>query len=105
MPTINVTTRDGSTTSFDGTTGQSLMENLRANGVDELLALCGGNLSCATCHVYVAEKWLDSLPPMSADEDDLLDCNEERAANSRLSCQIPVSDELDGLTVTVAPEE
>jgi 2Fe-2S ferredoxin len=105
MPTINVTTRDGSTKSFDGTTGQSLMENLRANGVDELLALCGGNLSCATCHVYVDEQWLDSLPPMSADEDDLLDCNEERAPNSRLSCQIPVVEELDGLTVTVAPEE
>ncbi len=104
MPTINVTTRDGSTKSFEGTSGQSLMENLRANGIDEILALCGGNMSCATCHVYVADEWLGALPPMSADEDDLLDCNEERLPNSRLSCQIPVDDAIDGIAVTVAPE-
>lgn len=105
MPTINVTTRDGSHKSFEGTNGESLMLNLRANGVDEILALCGGCMSCATCHVYVDEEWLASLPPMSADEDDLLDCSDARMSNSRLSCQIPVSDALDGITVTVAPEE
>lgn len=105
MPTINVTTRDGSSKSFEGTSGQSLMENLRANGIDEVLALCGGCMSCATCHVYVEEEWLSSLPPMSADEDDLLDSSGAREANSRLSCQIPVSEALDGISVTVAPED
>lgn len=105
MPTINVTTRNGGQKSFEGKNGQSLMENLRSNGVDEVLALCGGCLSCATCHVYVDEEWLPSLPPMSADEDDLLDSSGAREANSRLSCQIPVTDALDGLSVTVAPED
>ncbi|WP_037500228.1 2Fe-2S iron-sulfur cluster-binding protein [Sphingomonas jaspsi] len=105
MPTINVTTRDGHAKSFEGTNGQSLMENLRSHGVDEVLALCGGCLSCATCHVYVDEDWLSALPPMSEDEDDLLDSSGAREANSRLSCQIPVSDALDGLSVTVAPED
>jgi len=105
MPTIHVTTRDGGQKSFEGDNGQSLMENLRGHGVDEVLALCGGCMSCATCHVYVDEEWLSSLPPMSADEDDLLDSSGAREANSRLSCQIPVSDALDGLSVTVAPED
>jgi len=105
MPIINVTTRDGHAKSFEGKSGQSLMENLRANGVDEILALCGGCMSCATCHVYVDEEWLAALPPQGEDEEDLLDSSGAREANSRLSCQIPVSDALDGLSVTVAPED
>lgn len=81
------------------------MENLRAGGIEEILALCGGNCSCATCHVFVAEEWLDRLLPMGSDEDDLLDSADARQPNSRLSCQIPVTEDLDQLKVTVAPEE
>jgi 2Fe-2S ferredoxin len=105
MPKIEVTKRDGEVEVVDATNGRSLMENLREGGIDEILALCGGNCSCATCHVHVARDWLDKLPPMSADEDDLLDSSDHRQDNSRLSCQIPVTDALGGLAVTVAPEE
>lgn len=105
MPTINVTTRNGSSHVLDGQNGKSLMENLRDGGIDEILALCGGCASCATCHVFVDEEWLGLLPPMSADEDNLLDSSDARQANSRLSCQIPLSAALDGIAVTVAPED
>lgn len=105
MPTIHVTTRSGAKVEIEATNGRSLMENLRGGGIEEILALCGGNCSCATCHVFVAEEWLDRLPPMGADEDDLLDSADARQPNSRLSCQIPVTEDLDQLRVTVAPEE
>ena len=105
MPTIHVTTRDGGQEDVEAETGKSLMENLRDGGIDEILALCGGNCSCATCHVYVDEGWSDRLPPVSEDEDDLLESSDARLDNSRLSCQIPVTDDLNGLRVTVAPED
>ena len=105
MPIVHVTTRQGEQRTVDAASGRSLMENLRDGGIDEILALCGGNCSCATCHVHVAQDWLDRLPPMSADEDDLLDSSDERRADSRLSCQIPVTDALDGLAVTVAADD
>ncbi|GAA4759347.1 2Fe-2S iron-sulfur cluster-binding protein [Sphingomonas daechungensis] len=105
MPIIHVTTRDGSQQDVTATTGRSLMENLRGGGIEEILALCGGNCSCATCHVYVDEYWLARLRPMGSDEDDLLDSADARQPNSRLSCQIPVTDDLNHLRVTVAPEE
>ena len=105
MPIINVTTRDGRTRAIEGTTGRSLMENLRGGGIEEILALCGGCCSCATCHVFVDENWLGALPPISDDEDDLLSTSGARQANSRLSCQIRFGDTLDGIEVTVAPED
>lgn len=105
MPTINVTTRTGDIRTIDCASGHSLMENLRDGGVDEILALCGGCLSCATCHVYVDNQWLAQLPPVSEDENDLLDSSDARKPNSRLSCQIPLTDALDGISVTVAPED
>ncbi len=105
MPTIHVTTRNGERRDVEAETGKSLMENLRDGGIDEILALCGGNCSCATCHVHVDRAWLEKLPPMSADEDDLLESSDARQDVSRLSCQIPVTDVLDGLAVTVAPED
>ncbi|MEO6256936.1 MAG: 2Fe-2S iron-sulfur cluster-binding protein [Sphingomicrobium sp.] len=105
MPTVNVTTREGEQRVIEATSGRSLMENLRDGGIDEILALCGGNCSCATCHVHVAEEWLERLNPISADEDDLLDSSDDRQPNSRLSCQIPVTDALDGIAVTVAQED
>ncbi|MCW3796765.1 2Fe-2S iron-sulfur cluster-binding protein [Sphingomonas sp. BN140010] len=106
MPiTVSVTTRDGRTKDLTAIAGRSLMENLRSGGIEEILALCGGCCSCATCHVYVDDQWLTAMPPMSEDEDDLLDTSGAREANSRLSCQIPVTPELHGLAVTVAPED
>ena len=105
MPAIHVTLRDGATKTFDGKIGHSLMENLRDNGIDEVLALCGGCCSCATCHVFVGEEWFAKTPPVSEDEDDLLDSSDARQPNSRLSCQVPLTADLDGIEVTVAPED
>lgn len=105
MPTINVTLRTGAQRTIAATSGLSVMENLRDNGVDEILALCGGSCSCATCHVHVAPEWWEQVGGPNADEDDLLATSDHRTATSRLSCQIPMSDSLDGLAVTVAPED
>ena len=105
MPTLTVITREGEERRLMGEAGLSVMEVIRDGGIDELLALCGGCCSCATCHVHVDEAFLDRLPAMSADEDDLLDSTSDRDATSRLSCQIAFGDELDGLTVTIAAED
>jgi ferredoxin, 2Fe-2S len=105
MPKLVVVTREGEESVFDAETGLSVMEIIRDNGVDELLALCGGCCSCATCHVFVDPAFASLLPDMSDDENDLLDSSDHRDDRSRLSCQIAMTDELDGLTVTIAPED
>lgn len=105
MPKLTVVLRDGTEQSIEAEDGLSVMEAIRDNGVDELLALCGGCCSCATCHVFIDESFADKLPNMTEDEDDLLDSSDHRQANSRLSCQIPLSGELDGIRVTIAPED
>ncbi|MEG3125960.1 2Fe-2S iron-sulfur cluster-binding protein [Sphingomonas sp. GB1N7] len=105
MATLIVTTREGDVRELDGQSGLSVMENIRDAGIDELLALCGGCLSCATCHVNVDEADFNRLPPMSEDEDDLLGSSDRRTATSRLSCQILFSDALAGLRVAIAPED
>jgi ferredoxin, 2Fe-2S len=105
MPKINVIDRSGASTEVQAENGLSLMEVVRDEGFDELLALCGGCCSCATCHVYVEESYVSKLPEMTEDENDLLDSSEHRNATSRLSCQIEMTDSLDGLTVTIAPED
>jgi ferredoxin len=105
MAKIHVTRRDGSQHVFDSAAGQSLKDALKGAGVDEILGLCGGFASCGTCHVHVAEGWLKRLPPMRGDEDELLGFSDWRQANSRLACQIPFTDALDGISVTVAPED
>ena len=80
--------------------GLSVMQAATGRALDGILAECGGNAMCATCHVYVDPDWIDRLPPMSAEEDALLDGTaSERRANSRLSCQLKIGAELDGLTV------
>lgn len=104
MTKIEIITREGDRLSVEADSDNSLMEVIRDNGVDEMLALCGGQLSCATCHIHVEEAYLDRLPPMSDYEDDLLDSSDHRRAGSRLSCQIPCDPGLDGIMVTVAPE-
>ncbi|WP_347303268.1 2Fe-2S iron-sulfur cluster-binding protein [Croceibacterium sp. TMG7-5b_MA50] len=102
MPTLIVTTQSGNQREVTADAGLTLMEAIRDNGFDELLALCGGCCSCATCHVHVEDEFLPLLPPMSADEDDLLDSSDTRDANSRLSCQVPFTDALDGIRVRIA---
>ena len=105
MPRLTVTDRAGKAHDLDGETGLSVMEIIRDNGFDELLALCGGSCSCATCHVHVAAEWQDRVGKPGADEDDLLDSSDHRTAASRLSCQIAFTPTLDGLAVTIAPED
>jgi len=105
MPTLTIVNRAGEEATIEVGPGLSVMEAIRDNGFDELLALCGGCCSCATCHVHVDAAFLDKLPKMTTDEDDLLDSSDHRAANSRLSCQIPFTDDLDGLKVTIAEED
>lgn len=105
MANITVVTRDGQSKDVAAENGLSLMEVIRDNGFDELLALCGGCCSCATCHVHIDPAFADKLPPMGEDENDLLDSTDHRDENSRLSCQIPMSDALDGLVVTIAEED
>jgi 2Fe-2S ferredoxin len=102
MPKLIVTNREGETSEIEVEDGLTVMEAIRDNGFDELLALCGGCCSCATCHCYIES---DELPEMSEDEDDLLESSDHRKDNSRLSCQIPFTAELDGLKVTIAPED
>ena len=102
MPRVTVVTRSGSVKTIEGTAGLSIMEVIRNAGLDELLALCGGCCSCATCHVHVDPSFLDRLPPLSDAEEGLLEDSAHRNQTSRLSCQILLSDELDGLTVSIA---
>ena len=103
--TIIVTDREGVVRTVEGASGLSVMEILRDAGFDELLALCGGCCSCATCHIHVDDQWRERLPPMSPDEDDLLEGSIDRDDASRLSCQIRFSEMLDGLAVTIAKQD
>ena len=80
------------------------MEGAIQNDIPGIDADCGGSMACATCHVYVEEKWLNKLPKMEEAEVDMIDMDYEQKKNSRLSCQLIVSDELDGLIVTT-PEK
>ena len=105
MTVLNVITREGEERQLVGRDGRSIMEIMRDGGIDQIMALCGGSCSCATCHVYVDEAHLDLLPALADFEGELLDCSSHRQANSRLSCQLRWSDGLDGLRVTIAPEE
>ncbi len=105
MPQIVVVDQSGAERAIDAPTGRTLMEAIRDNGFDELLALCGGCCSCATCHVFIDPAFAGKLPEMSEDENDLLDSSDHRNETSRLSCQVPFTDDLDGLRVTIAPED
>lgn len=105
MPKLMVITRDEAEHCIDGQVGVSIMENIRASSIDELLALCGGCCSCATCHVQVDAAFLDKLPAMSEDEDDLLDGSDHRGPTSRLSCQLIMTEKYDGMRVKIAPED
>lgn len=105
MPKLIVIDRAGSEKEVDATAGLSVMENIRDAGFDELLAVCGGCCSCATCHVIIDDAWTREVGVAGGEEDALLDGSNHRVAASRLSCQIVMSEELAGLRVTIAPED
>ncbi len=105
MPKLIVVNREGEESAIEVESGLTVMEAVRDNGFDELLALCGGCCSCATCHIYVDPAFADKLPKLSEDEDDLLESSDHRNETSRLSCQIPFEDALDGLKITIAAED
>jgi ferredoxin, 2Fe-2S len=105
MAKLIVTDRAGSEHEIEGQDGLSVMEIIRDAGFDELLALCGGCCSCATCHVHLDPAFADKVNPMGEDENDLLDSSDHRDERSRLSCQVPFNAALDGLKVTIAQED
>ncbi len=105
MPKLVVVNRAGEEKTVEASAGLSVMEVIRDSGFDEMLALCGGCCSCATCHVYVDPAFAGAVEPMSEDENDLLDSSDHRNETSRLSCQIHLTDALDGLKVTIAQED
>lgn len=103
MIRLVLTDLSGTAIEIEGENGSTLMEVLRSRGVVE--ASCGGQCACATCHVFIDEEWFSLTGTASETEIDLLDSSIERRPNSRLSCQIALSNELDGMSVTVAPPE
>ncbi|MGH6747024.1 2Fe-2S ferredoxin [Novosphingobium sp. PhB57] len=105
MPQIIVINQSGEESTVEALEGRTLMETIRDSGFDELLALCGGCCSCATCHVHIDPAFADKLPAMSEDENDLLDSSDHRNEYSRLSCQVPITSVLEGCKVTIAQED
>jgi 2Fe-2S ferredoxin len=104
MPVLRVVNRDGVEQEVNAPVSGVLMEPLRDMD-DGVTAICGGMCSCATCHVYVDEAWQAKLPAPMSDETDMLKDLVSYKPNSRLSCQVQLSAALDGLRVTIAPEE
>lgn len=100
---IYATDREGNEHVLEGRDGWTLMEILRDGGLG-VAAECGGACACATCHVYVEDGWYDKLPPPAEDEINMLDMALGVEPNSRLSCQLVCSEELDGIKLKVAPE-
>ena len=105
MPKIIYVTSDGTRHETDVENGYSVMEGAINNNIDGIVAECGGACACATCHSYIDDAWLDKLPTMDDMEDSMLDAAYERQPNSRLTCQIEVNDDLDGLVVNVADND
>jgi 2Fe-2S ferredoxin len=105
MAKMIVVDRAGNEKEVEAQAGLSVMEIIRDAGFDDLLALCGGCCSCATCHVHIDPAFADKVSPMSEDENDLLDSSSHRDETSRLSCQVHFSDALDGLKVRIAEED
>jgi len=104
MAKITYIEHNGKNHTIDVTNGLSVMEGAVQNNISGIDADCGGSMACATCHVYVKEEWFNKLPKKEDGEEDMLDMAFEPKKNSRLSCQIMVSDELDGLIVNL-PEK
>ena len=105
MPKITYIEHSGKTHTIDVANGLSVMEGALQNNVPGIDADCGGSMACATCHVYVKEEWFNKLPKKEDGEEDMLDMAFEPKTNSRLSCQIVVSDEIDGLEVNIPSKQ
>ena len=104
MAKITYIEHNGKSHTVNVANGLSVMEGAVQNNIQGILADCGGGMACATCHVYVKDEWFNKIPPKKEGEDDMLDQAFEPKKNSRLSCQIEVSDDLDGLIVNL-PEK
>ncbi len=99
MPKVTIVEYDGEKHDLDSEVGETVMESAIKGGVASIIAECGGACGCATCHVYVDEAWVDKLPAKAIEEEEQLDLAFDVRPNSRLSCQIFVTEELDGLVV------
>ena len=105
MSKVTYIEHDGKSHTIDIQNGLTVMEGAIQNNIPGIDADCGGSMACATCHVYVKEEWFNRIPKKEDGEDDMLDMAFEPKTNSRLSCQIIVSDELDGLEVTIPSKQ
>ena len=105
MAKLTFIQKDGTRQEVEGQNGMTVMEAAVKNMVPGIDADCGGACACATCHVYVEPDWVERVGPRNEMEEDMLDFAFDVRENSRLSCQIQMSDALDGLAVTVAPED
>ena len=105
MAKIKFTTHDNQKFEVDVQNGLTVMEGAVQNNIPGIDADCGGGMACATCHVYVKENWFNKIPKKEDGEEDMLDMAFEPKTNSRLSCQIIVSDEIDGLEVVIPSKQ
>lgn len=105
MPTLEITDLAGNVSTLDAASGETLMEALRDNGYDDILAICGGVCSCSSCHCYIEGEWADKMKKPSEDELQLVSGTEHYKPNSRLSCQVTLSDDMDGMKVTIAQQD
>jgi ferredoxin, 2Fe-2S len=101
LPKITFIQHNGTERSVEVETGQSIMRAAADSGIPGIVADCGGCMTCATCHVYVPPEWLKILGPASSDEEAMLEIAIDPQANSRLSCQIEITDALDGLVIQI----
>ena len=104
MPKVTYIEHNGKSHTVEIANGLSVMEGAVQNNIPGIDADCGGSMACATCHVYVKEEWFNKLPKKEEGEDDMLDMAFEPKTNSRLSCQLMVSEQIDGLVVKI-PEK
>ena len=105
MPKVTYIDYNGNSKTINVDNGLTVMEGAVQNNIPGIDADCGGSMACATCHVYVEDKWLDKIPKAEDGEVDMIDMAFEPKKNSRLSCQIIVSDELDGLVVNIPSKQ
>lgn len=105
MPKVTYITADGLRHEVEVENGYSVMEGAINNNIEGIVAECGGACACATCHSYIDDAWLDKMPPMDDMEDSMLDAAYDRRANSRLTCQLEMTDAWDGLVVHVGENE
>ena len=105
MPKITYIDQEGNSKTIEVESGLSVMVGAIQNDIPGIDADCGGSMACATCHVYVEEKWLNKIPKAEEAEVDMIDMAYEPKKNSRLSCQLIVTNELDGLVVTTPAKQ